>query len=65
MQSGYTQERDKLGKLAAAASVAAQEFERTLDERAAAAAQLLFSLIETQFQAVDDELDRLIEKAGI
>lgn len=65
MQSGYTRERDKLGKLAAAASVAAQEFERTLDGRAAAAAQLLFSLIAAQLEAVDGELDRLIEKVGL
>ena len=65
MQDGYMREKDKLGKLAGAAAAVAQEFERTQDERAAVAALVLFTLIAAQLLAVDTELDKLIEKAGV
>jgi hypothetical protein len=65
MQDGYMREKDRLGKLAGAAAAVAQEFERTQDERAAVAAQVLFALIAAQLKAVDEELDKLIGKAGI
>lgn len=65
MQDGYMREKDKLNKLAGAAALVAQEFERSQDSRAAMAAQVLFTLISAQLEAVDAELDRLIEKAGV
>lgn len=65
MQDGYMREKDKLSKLAGAAATVAQEFERTQDGRAVVAAQVLFTLIAAQIEAVDAELDKLIEKAGV
>jgi hypothetical protein len=58
-------EKDKLGKLAAAAAAVAQEFERTQDAKAAVAAQVLFTLISAQMETVDSELSKLIERAGV
>jgi hypothetical protein len=65
MQDGYIKEKERLGKLAGAAALVAQEFERSGDGNAAVAAQVLFAMIIEQIGAVDAELDKLIEKAGI
>lgn len=65
MQDGYMQEKRKLEKLAGAAALVAQEFERTQGPALAAAAAVLFAMIGEQIKAVDAELDKLIERAGI
>jgi len=65
MQDGYMREKRKLEKLAGAAALVAQEFERTQGEALAGAAAVLFAMIGEQIKAVDAELDKLIERAGI
>jgi len=65
MQDGYMQEKRKLEKLAGAAALVAQEFERTQGPALAEAAAVLFAMIGEQIKAVDIELDKLIERAGI
>ena len=65
MQDGYMREKRKLEKLAGAAVLVAQEFERTQGAALAEAAAVLFAMIGEQLKAVDAELDKLIERAGI
>ena len=65
MGQGHMKEKERLDRLAGAAAQIAQEFERSGDRRAAVAAQVLFSMIIEQIAAVDEELDAIIEKAGI
>jgi len=65
MIDSYTNEKTRLDKLTGAASVVANEFERTGDKDAAVAAQVLFGMILDQIEVVNAELDRLIDKSGI
>jgi hypothetical protein len=65
MQDGYMREKRKLEKLAGAAALVAQEYERTGQPGLAEAAAVLFAMIGEQMKAVDLELDKLIERAGI
>lgn len=65
MKDAYAKECERLDTLAKAMVFVSEEFLKSKDTEVAAAGHVLSSLIIRQIEALDRELDLLIEKAGI
>ncbi|MDD5018519.1 MAG: hypothetical protein PHO15_10530 [Eubacteriales bacterium] len=65
MQDGYARESQRLDAMAGTLAVVAKEFEKTKDVETAVAGYVLCGLILRQLEALDKQLDLIIEKTGI
>jgi hypothetical protein len=65
MADGYTRECERLETLAKAMAIISEEIIESKDAGAAAAGHVLSTLIMRQIEALDHELDIIIDKAGI
>lgn len=62
---GYVKEQKKLDALAEAMRLVSEEFASTRDGEVAAAGHVLSKLIVQHVQALDRELDKILQHAGL
>jgi hypothetical protein len=61
----YVEENRKLDALTEAMKLVMDEFDRTRDPEAAAAGHVLAGMIKKKLEAMDAEIDRAMEQAGV